>query len=116
MSIHVAPPLVSGDPSGSPVLYCDTCYLDPCIYPPFCRACRAADALIAAPKPTTADDLIAFAEYARQRADQWRSRACAKCDAVDAAYQFAVALGLPRKCGDDAVQRVLAAAFHENSQ
>jgi hypothetical protein len=61
-------------------------------------------------------------------ADQWLAGAMSKADAVDRAYNFAVALGLcgetgdsddyaqaklgcTRKFDDDTVQRILAAAF-----
>jgi hypothetical protein len=49
---------------------------------------------------------------------QWRNGNILKVDAVDAAYNFAAALGLTDEpkiftwaVGDDIVQRVLAAAF-----
>lgn len=122
MSIHVAPSAAVS------VSYCDTCGGDPCGYPPFCGSCRVADAFVAPPKPTKASDLIRLAERARELADLWTAGAMSKIDAVDRAYNFAVALGLcrdsgnsddfaeakhgrPRKFDDDTVQRILVAAF-----
>ena len=46
-------------------------------------------------------------------ADQFRNGELAKIDAVDSAYNYAVALGLAYSVGDDVIQRILVAAFSE---
>jgi hypothetical protein len=63
-------------------------------------------------------NLKKFAIRTRHLAEQWRAGNMLKVDAVDAAYNFAAALGLTDEpkiftwaVGDDIVQRVLAAAF-----
>ena len=94
MSVHVAPSAAIS------ATYCDTCGDDPCTYPPFCRTCRAADTFVAPPKPTKVGDLICLAERARQLADLWIAGAMSKIEAVDRAYNFAVALGLCRDSGN----------------
>jgi hypothetical protein len=99
--------------------YCDTCGALPCIYPPFCRACRAADQKRNTFKRSAVDaDLKSLAARAAELASAWRSGAIGKADAVDRAYNFAVALGLHYRLdrGDSRrpeiiIQRVLSAAF-----
>jgi hypothetical protein len=99
--------------------YCDTCGGLPCIYPPFCRACRAADQKRNTFKISAVDaDLKSFATRAAELAGEWCSGTIGKADAVDRAYNFSVALGLhyrldrgDRRRPEDIIQRVLSAAF-----
>jgi hypothetical protein len=129
MSAHFPPPNALEFPvpiSGTNALaisptYCDSCGEDPCIRPQFCAACRLADPRIGQqqqPERSPGPNLKEFAIRTRQLADQWRNGNMLKVDAVDAAYNFAAALGLTDEpkiftwaVGDDIVQRVLAAAF-----
>lgn len=94
--------------------YCDTCGSDPCVYPPFCEACRLADRnarVKKTPRSDPAADLKELAIRAKRLADRWRSGELQKTEAVDSSYSFAVALGLSYAIGDDVVQFVLASAF-----
>ena len=99
--------------------YCDTCGALPCSYPPFCRACRAADQKRKTFKISAIDaDLKSFAARAAELAGEWRSGAIGKADAVDRAYNFAVALGLhyrldrgDRRRPEGIIQQVLSTAF-----
>jgi hypothetical protein len=99
--------------------YCDTCGALPCIYPAFCNACRAADQKRNTFKISAVDaDLKSFAARAAELAGKWRSDVIGKADAVDRAYNFAVALGLhyrldkgDKRRPEDIIQQVLSTAF-----
>jgi hypothetical protein len=101
--------------------YCDTCGSFPCIYPPFCKLCQAADLRHGYKAPSLAADLKSFANRARELADQWRAGIIDKATAVDKAHNFGCALGLHYRGANsvdflqdkptDNIQRVLAAAF-----
>ena len=102
--------------------YCDTCGSFPCVYPPFCKTCRALDLRRGYKPPSLTADLKTFAARAAELANQWRARAIQKADAVDKAYNFALALGLHYRLAQnsveflqnkptDTIQRILAAAF-----
>jgi hypothetical protein len=102
--------------------YCDTCGSIPCIYPSFCEACRAADLRLGYKAPSVAADLKSFAIRADELAKQWSQGSIRKADAVDKAFNFALALGLHYRLAKNAgefmqdkpvliIQRVLAAAF-----
>jgi len=101
--------------------YCDTCGGFPCIYPPFCKASRAADMRRGHKPPSLVADLKAFAARAAELANQWRAGRIDKADAVDKAYNFALALGLHYRGANsadflkdrptDTIQQLLASAF-----
>lgn len=92
-------------------LYCDSCGAEPCINPAFCAVCREADPNVGRKPSSPAEDLRSLALRARHDADRWLAGKSSKIDAVDASYNYAVALGLVYAIGDDIVQRILAAAF-----
>jgi hypothetical protein len=99
--------------------YCDTCGALPCIYPAFCSACRAADQKRNTFKISAVDaDLKSFAARSAELAGEWCSDSIGKADAVDRAYNFAIALGLhyrldrgDRRRPEDIIQQVLSTAF-----
>ncbi len=93
-------------------LYCDSCGAEPCENPSFCATCRLTGPE-PVPPPTPGMDLKSLAVRAREMADRFRNGELAKIDAVDSAYNYAVALGLAHTVGEDIVQLVLAAAFSE---
>ncbi len=92
-------------------LYCDSCGAEPCVNPPFCAVCREANLSVGRKPSSPAEDLRSLALRARHDADRWLAGKSSKIEAVDASYNYAVALGLVYAIGDDIVQRVLAAAF-----
>jgi hypothetical protein len=72
--------------------------------------------------PSVAADLKSFAGRAAELADQWRAGVIEKADAIDRAFNYALALGLHYRLAQnsqeflqnkptDIIQRVLAAAF-----
>ena len=94
----------------------------PCGYPSFCEACRAADLRLGYKPPSLEADLKSFARRAAALAEQWRQGSTPKADAVDKAFNYALALGLHYRLANDAaqfmqdkpldvIQRLLAAAF-----
>jgi hypothetical protein len=123
MSALVELYLLHGNPWAISPTYCFTCGGDPCILPSFCDACRAADYRNYR-AVTQADRLTWFAERTNELASQWQAGHMLKADAVERAYNFAVAIGLLLFDGPileqaeatyaadvEMVQRILAAAF-----
>jgi hypothetical protein len=63
------------------------------------------------PQPQLADPLLVLRARAEARARLWAACEFDMIDAVDPLQAYAVASGLVDQLGQDAVQRVLAAAF-----